>query len=153
MTKATAAIAATIDLRMNDSSPGVTNAAHAIAARIPAQAARRHVDSMRGVGHGAPSLSTSDPRGLRAMPWGQVAEWLKAADCKSARVSVRWFESSPFHQFSDQKMSRGHFPENYGAQAKGKIDPIPPMLLGLIYLEQYIRRTDCPKLGSSTAYD
>ena len=28
---------------------------------------------------------------------GQVAEWLKAADCKSARVSVRWFESSPVH--------------------------------------------------------
>jgi hypothetical protein len=30
---------------------------------------------------------------------GQVAEWLKAADCKSARFSVRWFESSPVHQF------------------------------------------------------
>src|SRR3546814_3078365 len=30
-------------------------------------------------------------------PQGQVAEWLKAADCKSARVSVRWFESSPVH--------------------------------------------------------
>ncbi len=30
-------------------------------------------------------------------PHGQVAEWLKAADCKSARVSVRWFESSPVH--------------------------------------------------------
>ncbi|MEY4160814.1 MAG: hypothetical protein RLZZ136_1435 [Pseudomonadota bacterium] len=28
---------------------------------------------------------------------GQVAEWLKAADCKSARASVRWFESSPVH--------------------------------------------------------
>jgi hypothetical protein len=27
-----------------------------------------------------------------------VAEWLKAADCKSAHASVRWFESSPFHQ-------------------------------------------------------
>ena len=26
-----------------------------------------------------------------------MAEWLKAADCKSARVSVRWFESSPVH--------------------------------------------------------
>ena len=30
---------------------------------------------------------------------GQVAEWLKAADCKSARVCVRWFESSPVHQY------------------------------------------------------
>ena len=29
---------------------------------------------------------------------GEVAEWLKAADCKSARASVRWFESSPLHQ-------------------------------------------------------
>lgn len=28
---------------------------------------------------------------------GEVAEWLKAADCKSARASVRWFESSPVH--------------------------------------------------------
>ena len=27
-----------------------------------------------------------------------MAEWLKAADCKSARVSVRWFESTPVHQ-------------------------------------------------------
>ena len=31
------------------------------------------------------------------VPHGRVAEWLKAADCKSARVSVHWFESSPFH--------------------------------------------------------
>ena len=31
-------------------------------------------------------------------PRGEVAEWLKAADCKSARASVRWFESSPLHQ-------------------------------------------------------
>jgi hypothetical protein len=30
-------------------------------------------------------------------PAGEVAEWLKAADCKSARASVRWFESSPLH--------------------------------------------------------
>src|SRR5262245_55170275 len=30
---------------------------------------------------------------------GEVAEWLKAADCKSARASVRWFESSPLHHF------------------------------------------------------
>jgi putative endonuclease len=34
----------------------------------------------------------------RALPApGEVAEWLKAADCKSARASVRWFESSPLH--------------------------------------------------------
>lgn len=28
---------------------------------------------------------------------GRVAEWLKAADCKSADVSLRKFESFPFH--------------------------------------------------------
>ena len=38
------------------------------------------------------------PDGLsRGKPRGEVAEWLKAADCKSARASVRWFESSPLH--------------------------------------------------------
>ena len=35
----------------------------------------------------------------RDKPRGEVAEWLKAADCKSARASVRWFESSPLHHF------------------------------------------------------
>ena len=41
---------------------------------------------------------------------GQVAEWLKAADCKSARFSVRWFESSPATNcpFRDEN---GGFPE------------------------------------------
>src|SRR5919109_373888 len=29
--------------------------------------------------------------------FGGVAEWLKAADCKSARVRVRRFESYPLH--------------------------------------------------------
>ena len=28
---------------------------------------------------------------------GGVAEWLKAADCKSADVRLRWFESYPLH--------------------------------------------------------
>jgi hypothetical protein len=32
-----------------------------------------------------------------------VAEWLKAADCKSARDSVRWFESSPLHHEPDHR--------------------------------------------------
>lgn len=37
-------------------------------------------------------------RHWRGLPTpGEVAEWLKAADCKSARASVRWFESSPLH--------------------------------------------------------
>jgi hypothetical protein len=30
-------------------------------------------------------------------PVGRVAEWLMAADCKSARASVHRFESCPFH--------------------------------------------------------
>src|SRR5438270_547562 len=34
---------------------------------------------------------------LRVATPGGVAERLKAADCKSARASVRWFESSPLH--------------------------------------------------------
>lgn len=41
----------------------------------------------------------------QAIPWhnrgftfGEVAEWLMAADCKSALLRVRWFESSPLHQ-------------------------------------------------------
>src|SRR5437868_13134339 len=36
---------------------------------------------------------------------GEVAEWLKAADCKSARASVRWFESSPLHHPASQTRS------------------------------------------------
>ncbi len=31
--------------------------------------------------------------------FGEVAEWLKAADCKSAPGRVRRFESSPLHHF------------------------------------------------------
>jgi hypothetical protein len=33
-----------------------------------------------------------------------VAEWLMAADCKSALLRVRWFESSPLHQEDLEKM-------------------------------------------------
>ncbi len=34
----------------------------------------------------------------RGLTFGEVAEWLMAADCKSALLRVRWFESSPLHQ-------------------------------------------------------
>ena len=34
-----------------------------------------------------------------------MAEWLKAADCKSARASVRWFESTPVHQLAIPQQS------------------------------------------------
>ena len=55
---------------------------------------------------------TSHPFRLTALPApaigpaahrGEVAEWLKAADCKSARASVRWFESSPLHHRPDRE--------------------------------------------------
>ena len=33
-----------------------------------------------------------------------MAEWLKAADCKSAHVSVRRFESFSAHQFLEKEL-------------------------------------------------
>ena len=45
---------------------------------------------------------------------GQVAEWLKAADCKSAGLSLRWFESSPVHH-EPAAMPLGH-----GCDLRGK---------------------------------
>ena len=47
---------------------------------------------------------------------GQVAEWLKAADCKSARASVRWFESSPVHHqlIHEHPQKSIEIPENLG---------------------------------------
>jgi hypothetical protein len=33
---------------------------------------------------------------------GGVPEWLKGADCKSAGVRLRWFESNPLHHAPDQ---------------------------------------------------
>ena len=35
---------------------------------------------------------------MAGSPFGEVAEWLMAADCKSAGLHLRWFESSPLHQ-------------------------------------------------------
>src|SRR5206468_12097232 len=52
---------------------------------------RRHMARLPR--HARPSPGWS----ARGKPRGEVAEWLKAADCKSARASVRWFESSPLH--------------------------------------------------------
>ena len=94
--------------------PGDCYGAHAIAAARPAQGCATHivrlvwatpktcpnrVDMTARLGHGAPSLFEATALPRRAKTWGQVAEWLKAADCKSARASVRWFESSPVHHF------------------------------------------------------
>ena len=49
--------------------------------------------------HAARSVRAREARRAKRLSrrCGQVAEWLKAADCKSARASVRWFESSPVH--------------------------------------------------------
>ena len=48
----------------------------------------------RGLRHAAPSATRRLASGRSR---AGVAEWLKAADCKSARVCVRWFESNPLH--------------------------------------------------------
>ncbi len=70
--------------------------------------ARRHADIERAtVTASRPSrvdTPTAPPFGAPACTDGEVAEWLKAADCKSARASVRWFESSPLHHPSDQSV-------------------------------------------------
>src|SRR6185369_1385818 len=65
------------------------------AQRCDASMLRPLEETMRMALTGSPRFAME-----RASPSGQVAEWLKAADCKSARVSVRWFESSPVHQLT-----------------------------------------------------
>ncbi len=44
-----------------------------------------------------PTVAGSTPVGSSIS--GVVPEWLKGADCKSAGVSLRWFESTPHHHF------------------------------------------------------
>ncbi len=46
---------------------------------------------------GAEVKTKATPNQTSKMPDGRVAEWLMAADCKSARVSVHRFKSCPFH--------------------------------------------------------
>ena len=36
-----------------------------------------------------------------------MPEWLKGADCKSADVRLRWFESNPLHQMGEDIMQFG----------------------------------------------
>ena len=45
-----------------------------------------------------------------------MAEWLKAADCKSAHVSVRWFESNPAHQLSEKELREIVTPFSLGVE-------------------------------------
>ena len=57
-------------------------------------------DRSRYIGASAEVAVDSDG-GLALTPasrFGGVPEWLKGADCKSAGVRLRWFESSPLHQ-------------------------------------------------------
>ena len=59
---------------------------------------------------------------------GEVAEWLKAADCKSARASVRWFESSPLHHFPFERprATQGSSPRpGMKTSARGQETSIP----------------------------
>ena len=48
-------------------------------------------------------------RQRKVKPDGRVAEWLMAADCKSARVSVHRFKSCPFHHLNLQTPFMGVF--------------------------------------------
>ena len=57
----------------------------------------------------------------RALPSGEVAEWLKAADCKSARASVRWFESSPLHHRRAQAVRGTGFGLERTSEARGDL--------------------------------
>ena len=72
--------------------------------RSGAPVAQRRVDKP----HGATRVDRHSPaRHMARLPTpGQVAEWLKAADCKSARASVRWFESSPVHHTPSERRRR-----------------------------------------------
>ena len=67
------------------------------------------------VGKPLPSPIAPAKRRLHDLiPWhnprfakGEVAEWLMAADCKSALLRVRWFESSPLHQQENSSAETG----------------------------------------------
>jgi hypothetical protein len=53
-----------------------------------------------GVGQAPGARCAPTPAGAASEGNGGVGEWLNPADCKSARLGVRWFESSPLHQAS-----------------------------------------------------
>ena len=40
--------------------------------------------------------------GRRGIPWarGEVPKWPNGADCKSAGLCLRWFESTPLHHLT-----------------------------------------------------
>ncbi len=67
--------------------------------RAPSQRGGRPFGVVGGRGGPALTGGFASPRcgALRAPRFGGVAEWLKAADCKSADASLRRFESCPLH--------------------------------------------------------
>ena len=61
------------------------------------------IDNAAGIPIVRSSATTADPR-----PRGGVAEWLKAADCKSADVRLRRFESYPLHHGAASRWAEGN---------------------------------------------
>ncbi|GBR00043.1 hypothetical protein AA102526_2008 [Asaia lannensis NBRC 102526] len=51
---------------------------------------------------------------------GEMPEWLKGADCKSAGVRLRWFESNSLHQVT---FSRKSDPDATDAANRGSCSP------------------------------
>ncbi len=74
---------------------------------------------------------------------GRVAEWLKAADCKSARVSVRRFESYPFHQ----QARAAAWAEPPAANRAISPNPIAPLEKTMDWRTKYQKRAVCIRLG------
>ena len=65
-----------------------------------------------------------------------MPEWLKGADCKSASVSLRWFESISTHHFLVQRVRepKGSLFVNVDkAEVGGKIAPV--VLIGNAHLD------------------
>src|SRR5437016_4367691 len=59
----------------------------------------RRVSGWRELSRSAPGARAQQPSVAEPSNKGQVAEWLMAADCKSAApCELRRFESSPVHQ-------------------------------------------------------
>jgi hypothetical protein len=69
-----------------------------------AQSVEQRTENPR-VGGSIPSRATIFVTAFfrNALYYGGLAKWLNAADCKSALLRVRWFESIALHQFLHQE--------------------------------------------------
>ena len=108
----------------------------------------------KGAPLGEGPQGVSDVISLRreqASPCGQVAEWLKAADCKSARASVRWFESSPVHHNLPKKPYKsrvcGRF-ANFAVSHLGKFQRTSFAIQGV---EASLSHRNCADLARSNS--